>query len=428
MNKQPRSRGRPVSVGLITAFFLLFLASCVPSLVFYLAGTSSQAAGVAVAAIVIIALGSLGFVRRPNRQQLAIALFIVGVAVYALLLHLLMAGLQVSMELGRGISSLLLFALMIIGGAFLSFSLLEIDDRILKRSIGLMVAVLIFAGFAGVTGLQPPSRSESIKLVFPFTEPSHYALTITPILLCFCALNNQYWRVASLSATLIIAYLLESLSLVVGVAFISAIVLPIRWATVAAVLLIASLGALDVAYFTDRLALNDGSTNLSVLVYIQGWALVVESLERTRGWGIGFQQLGFGPIANHTSNLVARIAGSDSNIRDGGFTLAKVLAELGVLGIVISLAYIGLLVRCGFALRQFATAGMRSSMSAGTVLALSLVCGYAIEVFVRGIGWFSGTAMLFSAAMFFLVRQQSRGPFRRLSRLPSASAPVSKAL
>lgn len=379
-----------------------------------------------MAALLITALGVLGLVNRPSRQQLFVILLVVGVAVYVLALHFLVAGILVSVDFGRGISSLLLFVLMILSGAYMSFSLFEIDDRALKRAVSIITVFLLIAGLAGILGLQPPSRSESVKLVFPFTEPSHYALTITPILLCFCALNNEYYRIAGLTSTLIIAYMLESLSLAVGVAFVSAIVLPIRWVTVAGAVLIASAGALDVAYFTDRLDLSSRSTNLSVLVYLQGWALVVESLERTNGWGIGFQQLGFGPIANHTSNLVARIAGSDANVRDGGFTLAKVLAELGVLGIALALAYIGLVLRCAFALRRFATGGSRPGMSAGAVLALSLVCGYAIEVFVRGVGWFSGTAMLFAAALFFLSRHHSRSAFRERSSQSSASATLRK--
>ena len=55
-------------------------------------------------------------------------------------------------------------------------------------------------------------------------------------------------------------------------------------------MLLATFG--DIDYFVGRAVLSADSDNTSVLVLLQGWETARMSIERTHGWGAGFQQFG----------------------------------------------------------------------------------------------------------------------------------------
>ncbi len=386
------------------AMVLLVLAALTPTTTFYLFASSSQALGVALGAAAIVLLALLGIVRNPTAGQWTNAIFVVGCIGALIMLHALVATFFEPVEFGRAASSVAVFAVLGLGAFALAHTLFSLDNGAISRTVTVFLALLLLIGLAAVIGIQPPGEGY-FKSVFPFTEPSHFALTLTPFLLAFCVNQALAVRVAALALAIALAYLLQSLSLVVGVLVVAVIVLPALWIGIGAVLLVSTIGLLDIAYFTDRLDLSVHSGNLSALVYVQGWDLAAESLRRTSGWGLGFQQLGIGSITTYTSSLIVALAGTDANLRDGGFTLAKVLAEFGVLGGAVMAAYTVVMVRCVWRLRQVAL--RQTSAAAGTILAMALVCGYAVEAFVRGIGYFSGTMLLLVAALIFL------GTFRR---------------
>lgn len=399
------SKGRGSHGDFVKAMVLMSLAVITPTTVFYLFSASSQALGVAMGAAVIALLAAIGVMRNPSPGQWARAVFVIGCIGGAVMLHALVASFFEPVDFGRAVSSSAIFAVLGLGAFALSHTLFGLDNGAISRTVSIFLVLMIIIGAFGVAGIHPPGGGIYFKPVFPFTEPSHFALTMTPILLAFCVNKTLTMRVVGLVAVMLLAYLLQSLSLVVGVLMVAVVVLPTPWIVAGAVALVALVGILDIDYFTDRLDLSVHSGNLSALVYIQGWDLAGESLRRTSWWGIGFQQLGIGSITTYTSSLIVSLAGTDSNLRDGGFTLAKVLAEFGVLGAGVAAAYTAVLVRCGWRLRQIAL--RKRSAAAGTILAMAFVCGYAIEAFVRGIGYFSGTMLLLVAALIFL------GTFRR---------------
>jgi hypothetical protein len=175
---------------------------------------------------------------------------------------------------------------------------------------------------------------------------------------------------------------------------------------------------MNVEYFSQRLDLKGYSsafgTNLSVLVYIQGWELVLDSAHRTGGWGLGFQQLGLSHVSSAAADQIYRLSGLELNLQDGGFNAAKVLGEFGIFGLVMILAFLGFAVRCGLRLRQIARG--KRAVSAGYVLALSIICSYLVDMFVRGLAYFSATTFLFAAACFLMsdrrsIQRQSRRQF-----------------
>ena len=381
-------------------FALLTLVALVPTSIFYVFGTSSQAVGVAIIALVALGLAAIDFIKHPNTRQMLAAFLIIGVILIGILSHGLIAYYFQPLVFSRLIQSLLLFGLMLVGAYILRFAVFNNDDKSLENAILGIFTLLVAIGVAAIIGIRPIEAVTSSNPVFPFTEPSHYALTFTPILLFVCTTRNLVLRLAALLTALTIAYLLQSLSLVVGVLLVGLITLPIAYLIIAGFAIAIAISVLDITYFTDRLDLNSDSGNLSVLVYLQGWELASDSVARTSGWGLGFQQLGFGPINSPTADIVYRLAGNDSNLKDGGFTLAKGTSEFGALGFIAIMLYGVLAARTAWMLRAIALRSRPATMA--TALAMSIISGYAVEAFIRGIGYFSGSTMMLVAALVYL--------------------------
>ncbi len=393
---------------------LLGFATLVPTSIFYIVGTSSQAPGIAFVSLAVCIAAVVGLTARPSGGQLTAGLAFIGIVITFLLSHGIVASVFQPLEVGRELLSLALLAMMLLGAFILSFTAFSFNDASTKRAISLLLLLFILIGLAGVAEIRPIEAVYAVRPVFPFTEPSHYALTFTPLLLAFCVSNGRVLRIAALLIAYVVAYLLQSLSLVVGTTIVAFVCLPAIPLIAGTVAFILTIELVDISYFLDRLDLSYDSGNLSVLVYIQGWELAAEAIARTHWWGIGFQQLGFGPINSPTADIVYRLAGTDTNLKDGGFTLAKILAEFGVFGVMLMAFYTAAMLRCGWLLRTIAT-GTRNA-DVGVILALALVAGFGVEAFVRGIGYFSGSAILLLSALFFLQRHR----FLRVNRKAAA--------
>jgi hypothetical protein len=164
----------------------------------------------------------------------------------------------------------------------------------------------------------------------------------------------------------------------------------------AAVVVVAGL-PLELSYFTSRLDFSGTVMNLSNLVYLQGWEMALESLSRSHGWGVGFQQLGLHGTDVPAAALIRIIMlGDDTNLTDGSFVFSKLVSEFGVIGIVLGIIYVIGATGCVLALRT-------KKGRCGTTLARCIVVSYGVDMFVRGPGYFVQSTLLFIAAMAVLV-------------------------
>jgi hypothetical protein len=152
------------------------------------------------------------------------------------------------------------------------------------------------------------------------------------------------------------------------------------------------------------------------LVYRQGWELTADALSRTDGWGVGFQQLGFVPFTSPTADMLHRLLFGDLNTLDGGFLAAKVMAELGFIGIALVAAYIVLVIKVGWRVRMSVARG--TQLPSKVLFSSAVICGFSIELFVRGLGYFSGSAVLFVAAVLMALTNERE----RRARAPQARA------
>lgn len=373
----------------------LALIVALPFAGLFVAGASSTTPGLMAACVVLIAAGVLGFYRLEGGRRWGLTVVTIVIVSFGMVLHSVIASLMSTGDILRAIGTLIAAINVVVSAYLLRLIIQQTRPAALDRVIKLLCTAFIVIGIFSLLDIQPP-HSGYAKPIFPFTEPSHFALSFTPFLIYRSVRSSLPVRLIWLGAGMILALLLQSLSLVVAVALAAACCLSGWILAVALVGLSAIVGYLDISYFTDRLDFSTHTTNVSTLVYIQGYELIVTALKETWGWGIGFQQLGIVPLNVPTSDLIYRIVGNDANLRDGGFTAAKVISELGFFGILLTTSYFYYFVLSVLKLRRLAVMGSPDSKK---VLCFSAVTGIFIEMLVRGGGYFTGTILFAVSAM-----------------------------
>jgi hypothetical protein len=244
------------------------------------------------------------------------------------------------------------------------------------------------------------------KSIFPFQEPSHFALFFGPFFLLYLfRVTTDFKRILLILGISLFAIIIESATLLIY-SFL-AIFLFLRAGLtgiifVVPILVFGAYFILNDPYFLSRAILSSQSDNLTALVYLQGLTDAYNALVQTNGWGLGFQMLGTQPPSGINDRIQAVLSqgpdGAGLNRKDGGFVAAKLTAEFGVLGLTLLLAYIFLLFKVFIRLRKI----IRRPRAHAPAYTFALVFIYAssVEVFVRGMGYFSPSLFLFFTALF----------------------------
>ena len=392
---------------------LLLIFSVVPGMIFYLLPVSSQAPGVLIALLGIVAL--LTSALRVQSVRVLVGAAMLGLF---LVLHFAVARLLVPVDPMRFCGSLVLFLIMVVLATSIGPLLFGAIDAIALNR--LFWGFVVCAAFA-VLGVEFGTVNSTSKPVFPFSEPSIFALSLAPVFLFVCATSRGWRRLLFGGVVLAIALLLQNFTLLAVVAIVLTLCLPLRGTLImlAAGAAVALLGSIDqFSYYTNRLDFSSGSQNLTALVYLQGWQMIFESWVNSWGWGIGFQQLGVNGTAVDASELILALTGDVSNLHDGGFVLAKLISEMGIFGVVAVGLYMMVALRSLRQLRAVALGRPHVQVAAGRLLAHAVVLAYFVEIFMRGVGYLTGTGALFVAALSYLYGWQ-----RASTRSPRTSSP-----
>ena len=381
------------AVGLFAVVFL-------PPLVFVVLGTASMSIGAALASVLLlVAYPSEAALLMRKRAVLPAAGLLLAAAV---VIHLLIAAAFQPVNLTRGLASVILLMAFIFGSMVLAQVFFFAQARRINQSCLMIFQILSFALIIGITELIPGEVFGKYKLVFPFAEPSHFALAYGPFLL-FVALKLPLWRRLTLvSVAIVLGYLLQNMTLLLVCLLVASIVLPNRYLALLIPVLITVAFTSDIAHYIERLQFSEDAENLSSLVYMQGWELLMESLQRSSFFGIGFQQLGERPTQVLSAQLIYARGGLELNQADGGFLAAKIISEFGAIGFltvclvtIAALRSIGRLKRC--------SSQLKSMSSPSETLPYCVVACTPIELFVRGTGYFSGTTLLLFGASWYLL-------------------------
>jgi hypothetical protein len=383
------------------AAFLLFLVLTLPSAADYIAGIHSHAPGTALACGIML----LGLVHRIRFERVLVISFILGVVIVS---HLIVANRFQPVSFGRAGGSLVLLAVMVGSADIFGNWLFRLPDVDLARAVSIVRWIMILIAIPAILHVAPPGGYDWDKPVFPFTEPSHYAIAFAPLLIEACVRNNGWRRLAWLLVGFALAYFLQNVTLMAGVIIAAGVSIPVSKPLPWILAGVVAFGLYQLPYFAERLDISsyrsDLSTNISVLVYVQGWEFISESFQITKGWGLGFQQLGVVPLHSLASAQIYQLAALELNEQDGGFLAAKIVSEFGVLGIVFSALYVLFAIRWAFRLR--AIGNHRVMAQPGETFAISAFVAFALLLFVRAGGYFDGPVFLFAASLSFLLRRE----------------------
>lgn len=385
---------RAFLMGTPFAFTFLVMMLCMPSAVAFLAQGGSHSPGLTIAAVLVL-LTLVPVLRVHLRYD------ILGGFLLFLGVHFFVARQIALTSTGRFAGSLLVIVLLFVAATYYAQWLIRLTPQVMDRAVRYLAWFLIAVTILAVARLQPLGGGIWEKPTFPFTEPSHFAAVFTPVLLALCSRPGGRQRFVWLGVGLLTGALLQNLTVLIGVLLVVVITAPLWQFCI--VLLVAGAAAtqIDLTYYLSRLDFSVQTQNLSSLVYLQGLDFIHQSFARTWGWGVGFQQLGFTPLHSPASLVIYSLnSGSFLNLQDGGFVAAKALSELGVFGVVLIGVMTIMAVRAALVLRRSALTG--SSIDPRRRFCLAIVAGYLIDIYVRGVGYFSATTMFLGIALFAL--------------------------
>lgn len=367
---------------------LLLVAVLFPPALYTIAPVSSMAPGVLSASCFCVFV----YLLTAARRQTANLITCFGVTLAALSTVAILG--LASLDADRFMASFAILAALFFG-AF-AFANIGITDRAIRR----VFYVLVITGLCGAVGVSPFARQAFIQPVLFFSERSHFALSFLPFMLYMAITSQTGLRKLSYLATgIVLALLLTNLTLLVGTAIAAFVALQKRYSIVvgaAAAVAIYAVPMTGSNYYTERIALSRDSKNASALAYLNGWQHAYAYLVSTNGIGVGFQQFGADRKATDLDYEIEATTGKRLNERDGSTVGAKLIGEFGALGIILLAAYLAIL---PFHIKRLPQ----------DPFFRSCIVMYAMDLFVRGTGYFSPTAFLFLTAMYaLLMRRRSR--------------------
>ena len=285
----------------------------------------------------------------------------------------------------------------------------NLNNSITDSAVSFAFYVMLLSGIFGILKYSPFYNEVASKAVFFYSEPSHFSLNFLPLLLYVIIRGSSNTKILFLILGMMITIILENLTLLVGVFLVLFIAFPIRWLPYISFFCVASLGIFGVDYYIDRLNFFGESSNLSVLVYMQGWERAYLNFFNTNGLGVGFQQFGIIGDIGEISDKIEFLSGQRLNIFDGGSVSTKLIGEFGAVGLLIISVYLRYFCKFVKILHKYSITKV-SIEDYKEILYLSFFVMYSIDLFVRGVGYFSSSGFLFLASIIWLILNNKFNP------------------
>ena len=389
-------------------YSVLFILLFSPSFFYVALNASSMAVGVFFTTIYLL------IVVQKKLPLLRVGAFPSLVLLVMFFLHFIV-GLTTDFE-GFSIKYLISFILiffLLLCAAFLSLEIRKLngfDFFFIFKSLSLLILFIgvipLFWKF-DILGYERYSKS-----IFPFAEPSHYAISVGSFLFTTGLFLSTPMKICLVVTVCLLGMFYPSLILLV-VALIMVSLYSIK-STKNIFLLITSVSLIflylinftdSLSYFIARLDFSQTTQNLTALVYLQGWQDMHIALYESNGFGLGFQKMGTLPPGEY-GKLIYQLAGEYKNRGDGGFLVSKIIGEFGVFGGVLVAAYLYKFVNsltCIVRHIKLKTSNKAQRITGyyiATILGHSIIVIFFIEMFGRGYGYFSPGVFLFFVAIF----------------------------
>jgi hypothetical protein len=362
-------------------------------------GRSSQAAGILLCAFAFWALAAfrLRSTLRSTHNYSHKGMAIVLAIAFFIATHIAINdAIEAPIDLGRFIGSYIGLCVMFIGSKIFADRIYSqpqsITSQYTESSLLFMVANAIL-GILGISFLTHVTH----KPVGIFSEPSHFALALAPLLIYSCIVRTKHHQ-TYLMFFLVWALLIQNITTLVVVALAASLILKVRPSHFVK-LGMAFFGLLillsENEYFSSRVSITSESDNMSVISLMRGWEIAVLTMRDTTYWGGGFQQFGNLGLYGELTTKMAALNLDSLNIFDGASSAAKLTGEFGVFGVLLILAYLFVFIKC---FKIVTAKHARYILNGGELFLLSCLLSLSVELFFRGIGYFSTGFFLFFAA------------------------------
>lgn len=372
-----------------------------PSFVMTAFGQSSMAAGLTLymVALCLYFVGHLSFLfLQLNRSGVTGGLTLILSVLLFVLVHAAIPFFSSSLfDVERFFVSYIVLFIMTMAAWVFAYIVTRVDTITVSRLVEQALWFLLINATLGITELRLFSQMSS-KPVGLFSEPSHLALVLAPLLVYACA-KELRWHRLFIVFFFVWSLFIQNLTTLSVVILCLTILFRFNVPRLLLIMLVAAgLVLADLDYFTSRLLITNESENLSVLVLLQGWDIAREMLDVTSNWGAGFQQFGFLDIFSDISIKISSFSEENLNLFDGGSTASKLVGEFGIFAITALLIYVVFFFWAFRKLRQTRA----NRMPGGRLFLISCLFAFVIELFIRGVGYFSPTSFLaLSAVMGF---------------------------
>jgi hypothetical protein len=273
-------------------------------------------------------------------------------------------------------------------------SLVKIKQCALRSIFKYIFLILILNAILMITKVNYFSI-QSNKPAFLFSEPSHFALISAPFLMYYVRSRLVGWKLTLLIYGLSSVYI-ENLTMLVVFMFTLFVSFNLRrLLLLLPFFIIIFLAFANIDYFYNRLIYSpDNTDNISLLVVLQGWQNAYLAFANTFGLGVGFQQFGIASDSGEITKRLIELSGISLNLFDGGSTAAKLIGEFGVFGAVLVFA---LIYR---AINAYKVLHNGKVMSDLFVFSRCVEITILIELFVRGVGYFSPGIFLYLIVLY----------------------------
>ena len=259
--------------------------------------------------------------------------------------------------------------------------------------------VLLLSGLATILGYRVLGNPSAVGF---FSENSHYALSFLPFLFYMVVLSSWRKKWFFLFMGFLIAFNLQSLTLLVGVITVAIFALRLRQLVFLSIIAIPILmAAVDIGYYSVRLDFSSTDTNLSLLSFMNGWERAYLNLKDYYGIGLGFQQLGFVGSQGEILEELRAIGAEDLNLLGGGTVASKFISEFGILAVMVLVAYLVYFARSVRWLHEVSMNG-GETVDCRKVFFLACFVMFSFDLFIRGTGYFSSSGFLFIASLMWI--------------------------
>jgi hypothetical protein len=313
---------------------------------------------------------------------------------------------------------------MVAAAALCARVVLSLPLNAFKRLIIVLAVLLLFVGVIGQSFyIQALGFGAFPKAIFPFAEPGHFVLGTSAILLSAAMFAKLILQLFFVGTVFFLGLSSPSL-LLVCLSFLMAVMVAIRrgqrGSRLARIFLLMVVFAptafflkTDSEYFFDRLAVLN-TENISSLVYLQGFEIARDALKDSMFFGLGFEHIPSNARLGSVADQIYLFNGEDKNRHGAGFLGARLVAEFGVLGVILLIAYFQYLYRSAATLLR--GADFQSSSTKKTyrlfntdpavLFSHASIVAFSIEMFLRGESFFSTGTYFFLVALFILKASQ----------------------